>query len=181
MELDRHINIINDELLMEINKIRSLIMFNRDNLMTRIDKIKCYGVEYDIYSLIPNWNGAQLLVKYCYERRFDQTIKKVNRIYIVVGNFYIEVPLDIGKKEIKNIRIYNSLMVKKNVDDKRQDFLNNYHSILPDNYLELVSLLNDDFSKKEVLSPLYFKYNKFCMENEDIRKRLIKLKTRIKK
>ena len=98
-----------------------------------------------------------------------------------MGNFYIEVPLDIGKKEIKNIRIYNSLMIKKNVDDKRQNFLNNYHSILPDNYLELVSLLNDDFSKKEVLSPLYFKYNKFCVENEDIRKRLIKLRTRIKK
>ena len=181
MGLDRCINTIYDELLMEIDRIRSLIMFNRDNLMTRIDKIKCYGVEYDIYSLIPNWNGAQLLVKYCYERRFDQTIKKANRIYIVVGNFYVEVPLDIGKKEIKNIRIYNSLMVKKNVDDKRQDFLNNYPSVLPNNYLELVSLLNDDFSKKEVLSPLYFKYNKFCMENEDIRKRLIKLKTRIKK
>ena len=181
MGLDRCINTIYDELLMEIDRIRSLIMFNRDNLMTRIDKIKCYGVEYDIYSLIPNWNGAQLLVKYCYERRFDQTIKKVNRIYIVVGNFYVEVPLDIGKKEIKNIRIYNSLMVKKNVDDKRQDFLNNYPSVLSNNYLELVSLLNDDFSKKEVLSPLYFKYNKFCMENEDIRKRLIKLKTRIKK
>lgn len=181
MGLDRCINTIYNELLMEIDRIRSLIMFNRDNLMTRIDKISCNGVQYDIYSLIPNWNGAQLLVKYCYERRFDQTIKKANRIYIVVGNFYVEVPLDIGKKEIKNIRIYNSLMVKKNVDDKRQDFLNNYPSVLPNNYLELVSLLNDDFSKKEVLSPLYFKYNKFCMENEDIRKRLIKLKTRIKK
>lgn len=171
--------LIDSDLLTIIDKLR-IEKINTENIIgTQNDAFKYNGVEYSIISMLPGVVGCQLLIEYKDIIKFEEKVKTIKNISLLIGNVAISLPINVGKKEIKNIRTYNSLSTRKSIDTKRKDFVLNYRSTFSSDLLELIEKLIVNLILDKELVPIYSEYYNFCLEVE--KHRQINLSNKIRK